>query len=181
MPIETILVPKAGLEPARSRLHRILSPARLPIPPSGRLGGAETKRCRGRSPPDFPRPVARCCDCRKDAEKGLASGRGVRCLCALSKVRAVAQTGSALAWGARGREFKSHRPDHLETFDRLRPVKKSGAADSPLCPSRAERRTAIRRSRSAAFGRRRSRGHCRGRSRRRRERWHDVARLRRRT
>ena len=27
------LVPKAGLEPARSRLHWILSPARLPIPP----------------------------------------------------------------------------------------------------------------------------------------------------
>ncbi len=27
------LVPKAGLEPARCRHHRILSPARLPIPP----------------------------------------------------------------------------------------------------------------------------------------------------
>ena len=51
----------------------------------------------------------------KVVEKGLASeGRGPF-LCALSKVRAVAQTGSALAWGARGREFKSHRPDHLET------------------------------------------------------------------
>ena len=28
-------------------------------------------------------------------------------------VRAVAQPGSALAWGARGREFESHRPDHF--------------------------------------------------------------------
>ena len=28
-----LLVPKAGLEPARCRHHRILSPARLPIPP----------------------------------------------------------------------------------------------------------------------------------------------------
>ena len=27
------VVPKAGLEPARCRHHRILSPARLPIPP----------------------------------------------------------------------------------------------------------------------------------------------------
>src|ERR1700732_3994394 len=27
--------------------------------------------------------------------------------------RDVAQPGSALAWGARGREFKSRRPDHL--------------------------------------------------------------------
>ena len=26
--------------------------------------------------------------------------------------RAVAQSGSALAWGARGRKFKSCRPDH---------------------------------------------------------------------
>ena len=28
-------------------------------------------------------------------------------------VRAVAQPGSALAWGARGREFESLRPDHF--------------------------------------------------------------------
>lgn len=27
--------------------------------------------------------------------------------------RAVAQTGSAFAWGAKGQEFKSPRPDHL--------------------------------------------------------------------
>ena len=27
-------------------------------------------------------------------------------------VRGVAQPGSALAWGARGREFESRRPDH---------------------------------------------------------------------
>ena len=34
-------------------------------------------------------------------------------------VRGVAQPGSALAWGARGREFESRRPDHnsrKETF-----------------------------------------------------------------
>ena len=29
----TILVPRAGLEPARANAHRILSPACLPIPP----------------------------------------------------------------------------------------------------------------------------------------------------
>ena len=27
--------------------------------------------------------------------------------------RAVAQSGSALRWGCRGREFKSRRPDHF--------------------------------------------------------------------
>ncbi len=27
--------------------------------------------------------------------------------------RGVAQSGSALAWGARGREFESRRPDHF--------------------------------------------------------------------
>lgn len=27
--------------------------------------------------------------------------------------RAVAQSGSALAWGARGREFESRRPDQI--------------------------------------------------------------------
>ena len=27
--------------------------------------------------------------------------------------RAVAQSGSALRWGCRGREFKSHRPDQF--------------------------------------------------------------------
>jgi hypothetical protein len=31
------LVPGAGLEPARPKEHRILSPACLPIPPSGHL------------------------------------------------------------------------------------------------------------------------------------------------
>ena len=35
--------------------------------------------------------------------------------------RDVAQPGSALAWGARGREFKSRRPDQLtELFDSLK-------------------------------------------------------------
>ena len=52
----------------------------------------------------------------KSRRKVLHRAGEARCLCALSKVRAVAQTGSALAWGARGREFKSHRPDHLETM-----------------------------------------------------------------
>ena len=46
------------------------------------------------------------------AEKTLASFRR-RALASASLVRAVAQPGSALAWGARGREFESHRPDHL--------------------------------------------------------------------
>ena len=31
-----------------------------------------------------------------------------------SSRRGVAQPGSALAWGARGREFESRRPDHAE-------------------------------------------------------------------
>ena len=31
-------VPRAGIEPARHCCHRILSPARLPIPPSGPVG-----------------------------------------------------------------------------------------------------------------------------------------------
>ncbi|MEN9911750.1 MAG: hypothetical protein RI956_194 [Pseudomonadota bacterium] len=33
-----------------------------------------------------------------------------------SKLRDVAQLGSALAWGARGREFKSHRSDKVVKF-----------------------------------------------------------------
>ena len=48
------------------------------------------------------------------AEKGLATRRCAPLPQHLSKVRAVAQSGSALAWGARGREFESLRPDHLE-------------------------------------------------------------------
>jgi hypothetical protein len=36
--------------------------------------------------------------------------------------RAVAQSGSALRWGCRGREFKSHRPDQF--FTSLSPKKK---------------------------------------------------------
>jgi hypothetical protein len=32
------MVPPVGLEPTRSREHRILSPARLPIPPQGHCG-----------------------------------------------------------------------------------------------------------------------------------------------
>ncbi len=35
--LPNILVPEAGLEPARSKEHRILSPACLPIPPLGRI------------------------------------------------------------------------------------------------------------------------------------------------
>ncbi len=35
-----LLVPRAGIEPARYCYHRILSPARLPIPPSGQDQGA---------------------------------------------------------------------------------------------------------------------------------------------
>lgn len=31
-------------------------------------------------------------------------------------MRGVAQLGSALAWGARGRRFKSGRPDHYENI-----------------------------------------------------------------
>jgi len=33
--IYSYFVPGAGIEPARSHLHRILNPARLPIPPPG--------------------------------------------------------------------------------------------------------------------------------------------------
>ncbi len=36
--------------------------------------------------------------------------------------RGVAQPGSALAWGARGREFESHRPDHLLVTSALFPI-----------------------------------------------------------
>ena len=39
-----------------------------------------------------------------------------RCIAAGLKLRArraVAQSGSALDWGSRGREFESHRPDHF--------------------------------------------------------------------
>ncbi len=35
MLINLILVPRAGLEPAREKSQRILSPLRLPIPPPG--------------------------------------------------------------------------------------------------------------------------------------------------
>ena len=37
----TSLVPRAGIEPARYCYHRILSPARLPIPPSGQGIGVQ--------------------------------------------------------------------------------------------------------------------------------------------
>ena len=37
LPIPRAVVPKAGLEPARYRYHRILSPARLPISPLRRF------------------------------------------------------------------------------------------------------------------------------------------------
>ena len=37
-------------------------------------------------------------------------------LLARNNSRGVAQPGSALAWGARGREFESRRSDHLLVF-----------------------------------------------------------------
>ena len=36
-----ILVPRAGVEPARVLPHWCLRPTRLPIPPSGRIAGAK--------------------------------------------------------------------------------------------------------------------------------------------
>ena len=39
--------------------------------------------------------------------------------------RDVAQPGRALAWGARGRQFKSARPDHFLEISRLQTVAKS--------------------------------------------------------
>ena len=45
------LVPGAGLEPARPEEHRILSPACLPIPPSGRLVSLIKKRLSSCSKP----------------------------------------------------------------------------------------------------------------------------------
>ena len=41
-------VPRAGIEPARYCYHRILSPARLPIPPSGQMGSLERQDCKFR-------------------------------------------------------------------------------------------------------------------------------------
>lgn len=38
------------------------------------------------------------------------------------RFRDVAQPGSALAWGARGRKFESCRPDQLTAQIRLKPV-----------------------------------------------------------
>ncbi len=140
-----MMVPRVGVEPTLPCGNRILSPARLPIPPSGRfrarnkamdlakstgnsagcVGCSDFRYARRTGSSSEPRwrsvaksePTVRGAEeSREVAEKGLASALSVRCLCALSKVRAVAQTGSALAWGARGREFKSHRPDHLETM-----------------------------------------------------------------
>ena len=40
-------------------------------------------------------------------------------VCYSTKVRGVAQPGSALAWGARGRRFKSDHPDHSESLFHL--------------------------------------------------------------
>jgi hypothetical protein len=54
------------------------------------------------------RDRARARGCRPGVEFG---GRTPRCH--RQRIRDVAQPGSALAWGARGREFKSRRPDHL--------------------------------------------------------------------
>jgi hypothetical protein len=39
-----MMVPPVGLEPTRSREHRILSPARLPIPPQGQAAGEPANR-----------------------------------------------------------------------------------------------------------------------------------------
>ena len=38
---------------------------------------------------------------------------GLTQLCYYAYVRGVAQPGSALAWGARGRRFESGHPDHI--------------------------------------------------------------------
>ncbi len=40
--------------------------------------------------------------------------------------RGVAQSGSALAWGARGREFESRRPDHFFLISREKKLKIHG-------------------------------------------------------
>ncbi len=45
--------------------------------------------------------------------------------------RDVAQPGSALAWGARGREFKSRRPDQSQTSA----LERNNIADIEFCPS----------------------------------------------
>ncbi len=57
--------------------------------------------------------------------------------------RGVAQSGSALAWGARGRVFESLRPDHINQgvarfylatlfyFDRFYPYKTTGSLWNP--------------------------------------------------
>ena len=37
-------------------------------------------------------------------------------MCLRLSIRDVAQPGSVPAWGAGGREFKSHRPDHLSVI-----------------------------------------------------------------
>ncbi len=42
----THVVPGAGLEPARPKGQRILSPLRLPIPPPGQLGKVEVAQYR---------------------------------------------------------------------------------------------------------------------------------------
>ena len=44
--------------------------------------------------------------------------------------RAVAQSGSALRWGCRGREFKSHRPDQ---FFYLSTLEKKGFQILTIC------------------------------------------------
>jgi DNA-binding transcriptional MerR regulator len=55
--------------------------------------------------------LLRCLTPRAWRISGLANDGG-RFLCYNSPSRGVAQPGSALAWGARGREFESRRPDH---------------------------------------------------------------------
>ncbi len=52
--------------------------------------------------------------CRKTQGKilGICTEELCRPLLYSRACRGVAQPGSALAWGARGREFESRRPDH---------------------------------------------------------------------
>ncbi len=49
-------VPRAGLEPARSKEHRILSPACLPIPPPGQFQNGNPKWSERRDSNPRPRP-----------------------------------------------------------------------------------------------------------------------------
>ena len=58
---------------------------------------------KGHLPPKISVPFS-----QKTLAKRFRAADSVRPLC-----RAVAQLGSALEWGSRGREFESRRPDHF--------------------------------------------------------------------